>query len=129
MRVDKLTLAALEATLTGPPTPVAQALATTPDALRARARRIVEALLGAVDASDVGSEAAVGGGGAPEVVIPSAAVAVSERLAAPLRLGAPAVMGRVEHGRLLLDLLAVPPEDDDTLVEAVRRAAAGQERS
>jgi L-seryl-tRNA(Ser) seleniumtransferase len=129
MRVDKLTLAALEATLTGPPTPVAQALATTPEALAARASRVVQALHGVVDASVVGSEAAVGGGGAPEVAIHSAAVAVTERLAAPLRLGTPAVMGRVDHGRLLLDLLAVAPEDDDTLVEALRRAAAGQERS
>jgi L-seryl-tRNA(Ser) seleniumtransferase len=125
MRVDKLTLAALEATLTGPPTPVAEALATTPGELRERASRIVDSLQGAVEASVVECDGAVGGGGAPEVVIPSAAVALSERLAAPLRLGTPALMGRVEQGRLVLDLLAVAPEDDATLVEAVRRAAAG----
>jgi L-seryl-tRNA(Ser) seleniumtransferase len=129
MRVDKLTLAALEATLTGPPTPVAEALATTPEALRVRAARVVEALGGVVAASVVESEGAVGGGGAPEVVVPSAAVALDRELAAPLRLGTPAVVGRVEQGRLLLDLLAMAPVDDDTLVEAVRRAAAAPEGS
>jgi L-seryl-tRNA(Ser) seleniumtransferase len=125
MRVDKLTLAALEATLTGPATPVAAALATTPEALRGRASRMVDALRGTVDASVVECDGAVGGGGAPEVALPSAAVALDHGFAAALRLGTPAVMGRVERGRYLLDLLAVAPEDDATLVEAVRRAAAG----
>ena len=44
---------------------------------------------------------------------------------APLRTGTPPVLGRVERGRLLLDLLAVAPDDDDVVAEAVRRAAAG----
>ncbi len=127
MRVDKLTLAALEATLTGPPTPVAQALSTTVEMLHGRASRVVEALAGKVPASVVPCTAAVGGGGAPEVPLPSVAVAVNEELTSPLRLATPAVMGRVEGGRLLLDLLAVAPEDDRTLVEAVLRAAAGPE--
>jgi L-seryl-tRNA(Ser) seleniumtransferase len=42
-----------------------------------------------------------------------------------LRLGRPPVVGHVREGRLLLDLLAVDPADDDVLVEAVRRAADG----
>jgi L-seryl-tRNA(Ser) seleniumtransferase len=57
------------------------------------------------------------------VSLPSAAVAVPVRLAAPLRLGEPPVVGRVVDGRLLLDLIAVPPDRDDDLAEAVRRAA------
>jgi L-seryl-tRNA(Ser) seleniumtransferase len=126
MRVDKLTLAALEATLTGPPTPVARALSTDLATLRVRASRVVAAVAGLVDAAVVDSDGAVGGGGAPEVPLPSAAVAVPEGLAAPLRVGTPAVVGRVERGRLLLDLLAVAPEEDDSLVEAVRRAATGR---
>ena len=44
LRVDKLTLAALEATLTGPPPPVAQALAARPDDLLARARLLADEL-------------------------------------------------------------------------------------
>jgi L-seryl-tRNA(Ser) seleniumtransferase len=122
VRVDKLTLAALEATLTGPPNPVATALASRPDDLLLRASRIASALTqyGAVA---VASDAAVGGGGAPGVVLESAAVALAPELAEPLRQLDPAVLGHVVRGRLLLDLIAVPAEHDEALVEAVRRAA------
>ena len=121
MRVDKLTLAALEATLTGPPPPVVAALAERQDDLMARARAIA-ALLGDL-AEAVASEAAVGGGGAPGVVLPSAAVSLPPGLAEPLRAGEPPVVGHVAGDRLLLDLLTVPADLDDTLVDAVRRAA------
>jgi L-seryl-tRNA(Ser) seleniumtransferase len=117
LRVDKLTLAALEATLTGPPSPVAQALATDVRQLMSRAAAMAEALADVVDARAVASIAAVGGGGAPGVELPSAAVALPEHLAAT------PVVGRVESGRLLLDLVAVPPRDDVTVVEAVRATA------
>jgi len=123
LRVDKLTLAALEATLTGPPPPVTAALAASPAALTERARAIAERLAGSVEASAVASEAAVGGGGAPGLTLPSAAVAVPEHLAEPLRLGEPPVVGRVERGRLLLDLAAVAPAEDDLVVDAVLTAA------
>ena len=69
------------------------------------------------------SQAAVGGGGAPGVVLPSAAVAVPLALAGPLRRGEPPVLGHVDAGRLLLDLIAVPPDQDGLLADAVRRAA------
>jgi L-seryl-tRNA(Ser) seleniumtransferase len=123
LRVDKLTLAALEATLTGPPPPVTAALAASPAALMGRARAIAERLAGSVEASAVFSEAAVGGGGAPGLALDSAAVALPEHLAEPLRLGATPVVGRVERGRLLLDLGAVAPAEDDLLVDAVLTAA------
>jgi L-seryl-tRNA(Ser) seleniumtransferase len=116
LRVDKLTLAALEATLTGGPTPTARALATTSPELLERARALASSL--GTDA--VVSVGRVGGGGAPGVELPSAAVALPEELAEPLRTGAVPVVGRVHEGRLLLDLLAVPPEDDARLVAAVR---------
>jgi L-seryl-tRNA(Ser) seleniumtransferase len=125
LRVDKLTLAALEATLTGPVPPVAAALASSPTDLMARAERIVAQLSPEVDATAVVSAAAVGGGGAPEVSLPSAAVTLPVFLAEPMRRdGSLPVMGRVERGRLLLDLIAVAPEDDRLLLDAVRRAAA-----
>jgi L-seryl-tRNA(Ser) seleniumtransferase len=122
LRVDKLTLAALEATLTGPTPPVAAALAGRREDLMERAHRIAAAL-GPDLATAVGSKAAVGGGGAPGVVLPSAAVALPAALAAPLRLGRPPVIGHVSGDRLLLDLMTVPRELDATLVDAVRRAA------
>jgi L-seryl-tRNA(Ser) seleniumtransferase len=123
MRVDKLTLAGLEATLTGPVTPVQAALATTPELLLSRADAIARAVsTTAVTARAVRSEATVGGGGAPGVVLSSAAVALPADLAQPLRTGEPAVLGRVERNLLLLDLVAVPPDDDERLTAAVRRA-------
>jgi L-seryl-tRNA(Ser) seleniumtransferase len=132
LRVDKLTLAALEATIAGPLPPVARSLAVDAAALVDRAERIVATLAAhRVSASVVASAAAVGGGGAPGVTLPSAAVALSEDLAAPLRAGppvrrgdVPAVAGRVEKGRLLLDLRSVDPQDDARLIAAVLAAAA-----
>src|SRR3954454_24918587 len=121
MRVDKLTLAALEATLTGPTVPVVAALAAQPEDLMRRARRIAAAL-GPDLARAVDSEAAVGGGGAPGVVLPSAAVELPPLMADPLRAGDPPVVGHVSGGRLLLDLLTVPESLDDTLVAEVRAA-------
>ena len=123
LRVDKLTLAALEATLTGPVPPVAAALAADPASLHDRAERAVVRLVAAgVDAQVAEAKAAVGGGGAPGVELPSAAISLPEALAEPLRRGEPAVVGRLEGGRLLLDLRSVAPPDDPRLVSAVLTA-------
>jgi L-seryl-tRNA(Ser) seleniumtransferase len=125
LRVDKLTLAAMEATLRGPATPTRAALDARPEALRARADRLAGTLRrGGVRAEAVVSEATVGGGGAPGVRLPSAAVALPESFAAVLRAGEPAVLGRLDRGRCLLDLRALPPEADDTLAAAVLAAAS-----
>jgi L-seryl-tRNA(Ser) seleniumtransferase len=131
LRVDKLTLAAVEATIAGPLPPVAAALRVSAASLAGRAERAVAALTPhGLAATAVRTEAAIGGGGAPGVTLPSFAVALDEALAVPLRAGpavrrgeVPAVVGRVEHGRLLLDLRSVTPEDDDRLVAAVLAAS------
>ena len=102
--------------------PVATALALSRDDLTVRARRLAEAI-GTDLGEAVESWAAVGGGGAPDVRLPSAAVALPVDLARPLRAGDPPVIGHVERDRLLLDLIAVPPEQDTALADAVRRAA------
>ncbi|WP_194737884.1 L-seryl-tRNA(Sec) selenium transferase, partial [Actinomadura sp. RB99] len=126
LRVDKLTLAALEATVRGPRTPTDEALHADAASLRERARRLAARLRDAgVDAAPVDSDAAVGGGGAPGVVLPSAAVSLPEPYAARLRRGSPAVMGRVEDGRCLLDLRAVPPSQDEAVARAVVSATEG----
>ncbi|WP_329082900.1 L-seryl-tRNA(Sec) selenium transferase [Streptosporangium sp. NBC_01469] len=120
LRVDKLALAALEATLRGPATPVHQALHADVGLLGERAAALAGRLAEAgVDARAVPGEAAVGGGGAPGVTLPSAAISLPERFAVPLRTGEPPVVGRVEGGRLLLDLRAVPADRDDDVLRAV----------
>jgi L-seryl-tRNA(Ser) seleniumtransferase len=130
LRVDKLTLAALEATLTGPPTPTALALTCDPDRLLARAERLAAELAAdGIDVRAVAGSATVGGGGAPGVTLPSAALSLPEPYAAALRTGRIPVVGRLEAGRCLLDLRAVPAEDDERLARAVRsvpRAAEGR---
>ncbi|MFF9408533.1 L-seryl-tRNA(Sec) selenium transferase [Streptomyces anandii] len=126
LRVDKLTLAALEATLTGPDTPTAEALAADPAELTRRAARLAAALSDAgADVRAVPSAATVGGGGAPGVTLPSAALSLPEHYAARLRTGPVPVVGRLESGRCLLDLRSVPAGDDERLAAAVRSAAEG----
>jgi L-seryl-tRNA(Ser) seleniumtransferase len=129
LRVDKLTVAALEATLAGPRPPVQRALHASD--LADRAQRVAGVLAGhGLPAWPVPTHAAVGGGGAPGLPLASAAVSLPETLAAPLRSGPrvragqhPAVVGRVSDGRLLLDLYAIDPDDDDALAAAVLAAA------
>jgi L-seryl-tRNA(Ser) seleniumtransferase len=132
LRVDKLTLAALEATLIGPAPPVTQGLSATEPSLRTRAEALAGRLAAAgVDCRAVPADATVGGGGGPGVTLPSAALSLPERFTPGLRSGPaiqngdrPAVVGRVEGGRLLLDLRAVARVDDDRLAEAVLAVAA-----
>lgn len=125
LRVDKLTLAALEATLRGPAVPVAAALEADEDGLWRRAERLAaELATRGVTATAVASVAAVGGGGAPGVELPSAAVSLPERYGELLRLGSPAAVGRLDRGRCLLDLRTVPEDEDRALAEAVLRCTS-----
>jgi L-seryl-tRNA(Ser) seleniumtransferase len=117
LRVDKLTLAALEASLRGPEPPAVQALHAGLAGLRERADAVAKELA-SLDALAVDAVAQVGGGGAPGVELPSAAVSLPETCAEPLRRAG--IVGRVESGRLLLDLRTVPAEVD--LAAAVRDA-------
>ena len=124
LRVDKLTLAGLEATLRHPPSPVVEALRHTVADLDARAARILRLLTAAgVDATGEEAEATVGGGAAAGVRLPSRAIGLPRRLAGPLRRHQPAVVGRVRGGRLLLDLRSVPGDLDGALISAVLDAA------
>ncbi len=126
LRVDKMTLAALHATLecyrdgsVRERLPVYRMLSATLDALRSRAAAYVSEISGA---SVVESEAYVGGGALPQTRIPSIAVAVAaadpERLSAALRRGRPAVVARIEAGRVLLDLRTIVPGEDADVVRA-----------
>jgi L-seryl-tRNA(Ser) seleniumtransferase len=124
LRVDKTTLAALEATLRGPVPPVQQMLTADVAGLRARASAVVAAVQGGgVPAEVVDSTARVGGGGAPELELPSVAVALDVRFAQPLRLGTVPVVGHVDGDRTLLDLRSLAPADDVALTAAVLEVA------
>jgi L-seryl-tRNA(Ser) seleniumtransferase len=124
LRIDKLSLAALEATLRlhrDDPAriPVLAMLHAPREALEARARRLAEAVGGEV----VDGIARVGGGALPLLELPGPVVALADSLAAPLRAGDPAVLGRVEAGRLLLDPRTLTDDELPLVIAAVERAA------
>ena len=121
LRSDKLTLAALEATLRGPVTPTWAALRADPDELNQRARRVADAL---------GRAGVARGGGdlrrrrrrGRRPGAPAARAGRSRsRRRTPSRCAwaTPPWSGRVERGRCLLDLRCVPAEADAALIEAV----------
>jgi L-seryl-tRNA(Ser) seleniumtransferase len=124
VRIDKLTVAALAASLDPARSPVWQALTADPDALRARSAALVDALAAdGITAAVVAADGAVGGGGGPGVRLPGWAVSLPAAYAVPLRTGRPPVVGRVAQDRCLLDLRCVPPADDPILRRAVLDAA------
>ncbi|WP_284978965.1 L-seryl-tRNA(Sec) selenium transferase [Arthrobacter sp. fls2-241-R2A-200] len=120
VRADKLTLAALEATLNGGEPPVARALHATSAQLRRRTDRLAAALAVPV----VEHDGRVGGGGAPGVPLPGWALKLPAALAHTLRTGDPAVLPRVHDGSCLVDLRCVPEQDDDLVLRAIRQATA-----
>jgi L-seryl-tRNA(Ser) seleniumtransferase len=123
LRPDKVTLAALGATLNHyvrgealTAVPVWRMLSAPIDGLTNRARALAEGLTGV---EVVGSRSTIGGGSLPGETQPSAALALgapdAEALAATLRHCSPPVIGHIEHGRVVLDLRSVLPEQDATL--------------
>ena len=139
LRVDKMTLAALDATLVehesgraAERVPVLRMIHAPIAELRARAEAFAGALSAAAPAlrpALVESESAVGGGAAPTVGVPTVAVALdpgpagADRLAAALRAGSPPVVVRVAEGRLLVDLRTVRPDEEEALLAALTQAA------
>jgi L-seryl-tRNA(Ser) seleniumtransferase len=124
LRVDKTTLAALEATLRGPHPPVRQMLDADPAQLRQRATALAARLTEAgLAVAVVTSTARVGGGGAPELELPSWAVTLPAAFAEPLRRASRPVVGHVAGDRTVLDLRSLLPADDDALAVAVLEVA------
>jgi L-seryl-tRNA(Ser) seleniumtransferase len=126
LRADKLTLAALEGTLTlyldperaRREIPVLRVLAEPAETVRARAERLARLVEGAVEET----VARVGGGALPLLELESFACAIEERLAEPLRLGEPPLVGIVRDGRLLLDCRTLADAELDEAAAAVRAA-------
>jgi len=122
MRVDKLTLAALEGTLQlhldePARVPVLRMLGEQASVVRARAERLAEMTGGTVEET----VARVGGGALPLAELPSFACALAEELAAPLRVGEPPVVGIVRDGKLLLDCRTLADDELGEVAAAVRK--------
>ena len=142
MRPDKSTLLALAATLgayragTAATTiPVWRMLGAPVDELRTRAEAVCQAI--GAGATPMATAATVGGGALPGQTLPSWGVALTARsadgLLRRLRAGTPVVVGRIEDGRVVLDLRTVAPASDAALAAAARAAlserSAGSPRS
>jgi len=142
LRVGKLTLAALQATLElylrgeqEQSIPVWHMCTCTAESIHSRAHavalRLSDMFAGAlpVQVAVMAGVSAVGGGSLPGESLPTAVLAITgagnhapDRLAQRLRQHTPPVVGRVEDGRLLLDLRTVPPADDAVVTAALAAA-------
>jgi L-seryl-tRNA(Ser) seleniumtransferase len=137
LRPDKISLAALEATLrlhrdpdlARRRIPALRMLAQDEAELQARAEKLRELLAPAPATEIIDSAAYSGGGALPAIALPSRAVVVAlpgvapEELARRLRLGHPAVVGRIADGAFMLDVFTLEDEDLPALAAAVREAS------
>src|SRR5262249_54444984 len=138
LRVDKLTYAALEATLmeyvrqNHDAIPFVRMLRTPVEEVRKRAEALREKLQAArlLKAEIIAGESLVGGGSAPTSTLPSFLLAIAveslsaDELAARLRANSPPVVVRVEEGRVLLDLRTVLEDEEAELLRALVEIAA-----
>ncbi|MGZ4391584.1 MAG: L-seryl-tRNA(Sec) selenium transferase [Gaiellaceae bacterium] len=123
LRADKLTLAALEGTLTlaidaPDEIPVLRMLREPPEAVRTRAAHLAKLVGGEVEET----VARAGGGSLPLTELPSFACAVEEDLAVKLRAGDPPVIAVVRDGRTLLDCRTLTDAEADEVAVAVGAA-------
>jgi L-seryl-tRNA(Ser) seleniumtransferase len=136
LRVDKLTYAALEATLLAyvqhdhEAIPAVRMMRLTKEEIGQRAERLAARIAGRkLKIEIVDGESLLGGGAAPSSVLPTRILAVTceglsaDELAARLRGSEPAIVARVEEGRVLLDLRTVFPEQDAAVADALARIA------
>jgi L-seryl-tRNA(Ser) seleniumtransferase len=138
VRADKMTYAALEATLQEYASeravqtiPVARMVATTETEIESRAQKLVSRLPPTpLRTSIVPGSSTIGGGSAPGSVLPTRLIALSHpslpatQLEAALRSGQPPVIARIEHDRVLLDLRTVLPDQDEALVTVLSALGA-----
>jgi L-seryl-tRNA(Ser) seleniumtransferase len=141
LRVDKLTLAALQATLeihragrAFDELPVLQQLTARVDMLRTRAEALVERLRARSPSPQAfliqQVESASGGGALPDITVPSWAVAIGssnpDDVARRLRMGSPAVLSRVKDQATLIDVRTVLPHDEEVLVRRILECSLSQ---
>jgi L-seryl-tRNA(Ser) seleniumtransferase len=136
LRVDKLTYAALEATLgeyaagrASRTVPILRMILATPDAIRVRAMHVAESARGGgvLDAEVLPGQSAVGGGTTPGLELPTWVLALrhptrsADWLDGWLRQRATPIIGRIENDRLLLDLRTALAEEDERVAETLAR--------
>lgn len=132
LRVDKLTYAALEATLLAyvkrdhQAIPALRMMRVTEEAIIARAESLAKRIQGgALKAELIAGESVIGGGAAPSAWLPTRLLAITSKehtadeVSAKLRTCDPPVIARVEDGRVLLDLRTVFPEQDELVAAAL----------
>ncbi|MFZ4986151.1 MAG: L-seryl-tRNA(Sec) selenium transferase [Blastocatellia bacterium] len=137
LRVDKLTYAALEATIGSylrreaeREIPALAALHATRDEIAIRARSLIERcapLTPSTSVELIDGASVVGGGSAPETELPTTLIAVSSTALTPpqieerLRNGSTPIIARIVNDRLTIDLRTVQPTEEPTIIEALRR--------
>jgi L-seryl-tRNA(Ser) seleniumtransferase len=135
LRIDKLTLAALQSTLelylrgeASQEIPTLRLLSTSESELRSRAEAVRNAVgsTGELEIELEDRTSPVGGGSLPAVELPTVVLALSHaaqsatELARRLRMGMPAVFGRIESDRVLLDFRSILAEQDTLVIDALR---------
>ena len=134
LRVDKLTYAALEATLLAyvkhhhDAIPVVRMMRLSKDEIGKRAKAVAERTRRpGLSVSTMDGESVVGGGAAPSAALPTTLLTVTsktlsaEHLAARLRASSPPIIARVEDAQVLLDLRTVFPEQDGMVERALKQ--------
>lgn len=138
LRVDKLTYAALEATLLAyvkqdySAVPALKMIYTATPEIRSRAESLVARIgsMRGVEAEGIEGKSVIGGGTAPTTTLPTFLIAITSEhcgcaeLLKRLRSQSPPVIARIEDDRLLLDLRTVLPEEESALMDALAAASA-----
>jgi L-seryl-tRNA(Ser) seleniumtransferase len=132
LRVDKLTYAALEATLqeyvagrAAQTIPVVHMIELTLAEIRRRAEALAGRLQSSLRAEVIDGESTIGGGSVPGSALPTALIALvhtslpASRLETRLRRSTPAVVARIQDDRVVLDLRTVPVEQEAQLIEVL----------
>ena len=136
LRIDKLRLAALEASLESyqravetEELPVMQMLSLSREDLRSRAQRVVEQISNQntrLKASLLESDSALGGGAGPTANLPTTAISLThdelsaEDIERRLRASQPPIVGRIFENQVMLDLRTVFPDEESALITAVK---------
>jgi len=137
LRVDKLTHAALEATLLAyvkgdhDAIPALRMMRASKEEIGARVNKLAASLrsIAGVEVEILDGESVIGGGAAPSSMLPTRLLAVAVKglgpddLLARLRAADPPVIARVQEGRVLLDLRTVFPQEEPAIVVAFGKIA------